>query len=70
MSRDSRVNYNLRVSLIELLTDLIALTENAIIIKYYWKQFPTKHSYPIVYSSFFFGEQIDTQKNLYCLIKS
>ena len=29
------VNYNLRVSLIELLTDSIALIENAIIIKYY-----------------------------------
>ena len=35
------VNYNLRVSLIELLTDSIALIENAIIIKYYWQQFPT-----------------------------
>ena len=60
MSRDSRVNYNLRVSLIELLTDLIALIENAIIIKYYWQQFPTMHSYPIVYC-FFVCEQINTQ---------
>ena len=31
------VNYNLRVSLIELLTDSIAPIENAIIIKYYWQ---------------------------------
>ena len=61
MSLDSRVNYNLRVSLIELLTDSIALIENAIIIKYYWQQFPTMHSYPIVYS--FFCEQIDAQKD-------
>ena len=41
MSRDSRVNRNLRVSLIEPLTDSIALIENVIIIKYYWQQFPT-----------------------------
>ena len=41
MSRDSRVNCNLRVSLIEPLTDSIALIENVIIIKYYWQQFPT-----------------------------
>ena len=44
MSRDSRVNYNLRVSLIELLTDSIALIENVIIIKYYLQQFPTTHA--------------------------
>ena len=41
MSRDSRVNCNLRVSLIEPLTDSIALIENVIIIKYDWQQFPT-----------------------------
>ena len=41
MSRDSRVNCNLRVSVIEPLTDSIALIENVIIIKYYWQQFPT-----------------------------
>ena len=41
MSRDSRINCNLHVSLIEPLTDSIALIENVIIIKYYWQQFPT-----------------------------
>ena len=40
MSQDSRINYKLRVSLIELLTDSIALNEN-VIIKYYWQKFAT-----------------------------
>ena len=40
MSKDSRINYKLRVSLIELLTDSIALNEN-VIIKYYWQKFAT-----------------------------